>query len=100
MGGSWADGNTLSLLEELVLTSPEGGVLRNNNFRRRTFDRAAESVGLKGLTHMSCATPPRATPGRESGAGGTRTRDRGIMRSKTQLDLPAQTPVDLRKRLP
>ena len=27
-----------------------GGVLRNNNFRRRVFDRAAESVGLAGLT--------------------------------------------------
>ncbi|HWS36278.1 MAG TPA: tyrosine-type recombinase/integrase [Actinoplanes sp.] len=25
-------------------------MLRNNNFRRRAFDRAAESVGLKGLT--------------------------------------------------
>ena len=36
--------------DELVFTSPEGEVLRNNNFRRRAFDRAAESVGLKGLT--------------------------------------------------
>jgi integrase len=36
--------------EELVFTSPEGEVLRNNNFRRRAFDRAATEVGLKGLT--------------------------------------------------
>ncbi|GAA1624748.1 tyrosine-type recombinase/integrase [Actinoplanes couchii] len=36
--------------DDLVFTSPEGGVLRNNNFRRRAFDRAAETVGLKGLT--------------------------------------------------
>lgn len=36
--------------DELVFTSPEGGVLRDNNFRRRAFDRAAESVDLRGLT--------------------------------------------------
>lgn len=36
--------------DELVFTSPGGGVLRNNNFRRRVFDRAAASVGLAGLT--------------------------------------------------
>lgn len=36
--------------DELVFTSPAGEVLRNNNFRRRVFDRAAESVGLTGLT--------------------------------------------------
>jgi integrase len=36
--------------DELVFTSPGGAVLRNNNFRRRVFDRAAESVGLTGLT--------------------------------------------------
>ncbi|WP_372433876.1 tyrosine-type recombinase/integrase [Micromonospora coerulea] len=36
--------------DELVFTSPAGDVLRNNNFRRRVFDRAAESVGLAGLT--------------------------------------------------
>ena len=36
--------------DELVFTSPGGGVLRNNNFRRRVFDRAAEAVGLAGLT--------------------------------------------------
>ncbi len=34
----------------LVFTAPSGGVLRNNNFRRRVFDRAAEAVGLAGLT--------------------------------------------------
>jgi len=36
--------------DELVFTSPTGEVLRNNNFRRRVFDRAAASVGLAGLT--------------------------------------------------
>jgi integrase len=36
--------------DELVFTSPGGRVLRNNNFRRRVFDCAAESVGLTGLT--------------------------------------------------
>ncbi|MBQ1065177.1 MULTISPECIES: site-specific integrase [Micromonospora] len=36
--------------DELVFTSPTGEVLRNNNFRRRVFDRAAVSVGLAGLT--------------------------------------------------
>jgi integrase len=36
--------------DELVFTSPGGEVLRNNNFRRRVFDRAAESVGLAGRT--------------------------------------------------
>jgi len=37
-------------MDDLVFTSPGGEVLRNNNFRRRVFDRAAESVGLAGLT--------------------------------------------------
>jgi integrase len=36
--------------DDLVFPSPGGEVLRNNNFRRRVFDRAAESVGLAGLT--------------------------------------------------
>jgi integrase len=35
--------------DDLVFTSPDGGVLRNGNFRRRVFDRAAELVGLAGL---------------------------------------------------
>lgn len=34
---------------ELVFTSPQGEVLRVQNFRRRGFDRAAKSVGLDGL---------------------------------------------------
>jgi integrase len=33
-----------------VFTSPEGEVLRNNNFRRRVFDRAAKEAGLDGIT--------------------------------------------------
>ncbi|MBC8094154.1 MAG: site-specific integrase [Pseudonocardia sp.] len=36
--------------DDLVFTAPGGGVLRNNNFRRRGFNQAAESVGLAGLT--------------------------------------------------
>jgi integrase len=33
-----------------LFTSPGGGLPRGNNFRRRSFDRAAASVGLTGLT--------------------------------------------------
>lgn len=36
-------------LDDLVFTSPEGSVLRVQNFRRRGFDRATASVGLPGL---------------------------------------------------
>lgn len=36
--------------DDLVFTSPTSEVLRNNDFRRRVFDRAAESIGLAGLT--------------------------------------------------
>ena len=36
--------------DELVFTSPAGGVLRNNNWRWRAFDPAAARVGLHGLT--------------------------------------------------
>ena len=36
--------------DDLVFTSPTGGVLRNGNFRHRVFDSAAESVGLSGVT--------------------------------------------------
>jgi integrase len=35
---------------DLVFTAPEGGVLRNTNFRPRFFDPAAEKAGLLGLT--------------------------------------------------
>ena len=35
---------------DLVFTAPEGGVLRNTNFRPRFFDPAAEKAGLPGLT--------------------------------------------------
>jgi integrase len=37
-------------VDELVFTSPRGGLLWRNNFRRRVFDCAAASVGLSGLT--------------------------------------------------
>lgn len=36
--------------EDLVFTSPEGGVLRNSNFRPRFFDPASAEAGLAGLT--------------------------------------------------
>jgi integrase len=36
--------------EELVFTSRKGAVLRNLNFRRDVFDRAARAAGLDGLT--------------------------------------------------
>lgn len=36
--------------DELLFPSPDGSVLRNQNFRQRQFDRAAASVGLAGLT--------------------------------------------------
>lgn len=35
---------------DLVFTSPEGGVLRNTNFRPRFFDPATERAGIPGLT--------------------------------------------------
>jgi integrase len=39
--------------DDLVFTSPQGGILRLNNFRRRSFDRAAAAIGLPWLTpHM------------------------------------------------
>jgi integrase len=39
--------------EELVFSSPQGAILRLNNFRRRSFDRAVAAIGLPWLTpHM------------------------------------------------
>jgi integrase len=35
---------------DLVFTAPNGGPLRNTNFRPRVFQPAAESVGLAGVT--------------------------------------------------
>jgi integrase len=35
---------------DLVFTAPNGGALRNTNFRPRVFQPAAESVGLAGVT--------------------------------------------------
>ena len=35
--------------DELVFTGPAGGVMRNNNWRRRVFDPGALRVGLEGL---------------------------------------------------
>src|SRR3954471_8664905 len=37
---------------ELLFTSPEGGVLRVGNFRKRVFDRAALEAALPGLTPL------------------------------------------------
>ena len=36
--------------DDLVLTSPDGSVLRSGNFRRRFFDPAATAAGLEDLT--------------------------------------------------
>lgn len=36
--------------DDLLFTSPDGGVLRNKNARRAWFDRAAAVVGVPGLT--------------------------------------------------
>lgn len=36
--------------DALVFTSPDGGYLRNGNFRTRVFSAATSSVGLAGLT--------------------------------------------------
>ncbi|MFC3382792.1 tyrosine-type recombinase/integrase [Couchioplanes azureus] len=36
--------------DDLVFTAPNGGPLRNTNFRPRVFQPAAESIGLAGLT--------------------------------------------------
>ncbi|WP_074316156.1 tyrosine-type recombinase/integrase [Micromonospora cremea] len=36
--------------DALVFTAPNGGPLRNTNFRARVFEPAAASVGLAGLT--------------------------------------------------
>ena len=35
--------------EDLLFTSPRGEVLRGHGFRRQGFDRAATSLGLRGL---------------------------------------------------
>ena len=35
---------------DLVITSPEGAVLRSGNFRRRVFDPAARAAGLDDLS--------------------------------------------------
>ena len=44
--------------DDLVFTGSRGGVLRNLNFRRDVFDRAATAVGLLGLTPHELGTPP------------------------------------------
>jgi site-specific recombinase XerD len=36
--------------DDLVFTTPLGGVLRSNNFRRDVFDAAAKAADLEGLT--------------------------------------------------
>jgi integrase len=36
--------------DDLVITAPNGGPLRNTNFRPRIFEPAAASVGLAGIT--------------------------------------------------
>lgn len=36
--------------EDLCFTSPDGAVLRNQNFRKRGWDKAVLETGLDGLT--------------------------------------------------
>jgi integrase len=36
--------------DDLAFTSPEGAIMRNNNFRRRCFDAAAVRAGVEGIT--------------------------------------------------
>lgn len=50
--------------DDLVFTTWRGRQLRNLNFRRDVFDRAAEDVGLSGLTPTSYDTPQPAWPSR------------------------------------
>jgi integrase len=67
--------------DELVFTAPNGGPLRNTNFRSRVFLPAAASVGLAGVTRTTCGIRRRAwrwrrarTSGRCSGCSGTPRR--------------------------
>jgi hypothetical protein len=46
---------------DLVLTSPEGAMLRSGNFRRRLFDPVARAAGLDDLCPHDLGTPPRAS---------------------------------------
>jgi integrase len=46
--------------DDVVFPAPEGGVLRVGNFRRRSFDRAATTIGVPGvvpheLRHMAAS---------------------------------------------
>ncbi|MBQ1036959.1 hypothetical protein KBX46_11940 [Micromonospora sp. C81] len=47
--------------EDLVFTAPNGGPLRNTNFRPRIFAAAAASVGLAGLTPHDLRHAARGT---------------------------------------
>jgi integrase len=63
---------------DLVSSAPEGGVLRNTNFRPRFFDPAAEKVGLLGLVphelrHAAASRYSRRRQ-RQSGAADARAR--------------------------
>ena len=53
--------------DDLVFTAPEGGVLRNTNFRPRFFGPAAEKAGLARLTphelrHTAAVSPWQPVP--------------------------------------
>jgi integrase len=50
--------------DDLVLTPPEGAVLRSGNFRQRIFDPAAKAAGLPDLSphdlrHTAASPGPR-----------------------------------------
>jgi len=49
---------------DLVFPAPRGGYLRNGNFRRGYFDRAARTAGLPGSSRMKCGTRQLASPSR------------------------------------
>ncbi|MCU1667195.1 MAG: Phage integrase [Blastococcus sp.] len=48
---------------DLLLTSPEGGVLRSGDFRRRVFDPAVRESGLSGLTPHELRDTAASLPG-------------------------------------
>jgi integrase len=65
--------------DELVFTAPNGGPLRNTNFRSRIFQPAASSVGLAGLTphdlrHTAASLARGGGCQRQGGAADARAR--------------------------
>jgi integrase len=64
--------------DALAFTSPEGAIMRNNNFRRRCFDAAAIRAEVPGITphglrHTAASGDPGRSP-RDGGLQDARTR--------------------------